>query len=1004
MRIVLIGPDVEENLSLAYLAAALRRGGHEATMVAFTHDGDHERVAARVAALAPDAVGLSMTFQSRGRGFLALAASLRRAGFAGHLTAGGHWASVAAEPILRDHGSLDSILRGEAEDSLVTLADALHDGRPLDAIPGIVLRHDGRTVLGPRPEKRVDLDTLAPPARDDPPRRHLGMPAAPLVASRGCRGGCSFCSIRTFGKLSHGPARRVRSPASVAEEMSALHRERGARIFVFHDDDFFSGDADADRAWARGLGAELAARDVPPAGLIVKARPDDIDDGLIGDLVALGLVRVFLGIETDAPAGLRALGRTLDPGANRRALRILRRRDVFVCSNLLLWEPDTTLEDLRANLDFLAAFPEQIFNLARTELYEGAPLTARMAAAGRLRGDYLGRDYLVADLRTELAWRVFRVALGERCYPLHGVVNAAMGLGYDAHLLRRFHPSERAEVLSREALAVVGRVAGSTRLWLERIMGWAEVATVGPDPEVLQFALDLARAVRSEDATLLAEIRTAQLVLERCARGEPEAVRIPEERRPVRRLGRAALLAASAGLLACAKKGAGTTPGGDAPEHVPVAADASAQTPLDAGEPPADISATADAAAAEASTVPAAESEHIDFRASAETSSWQDCQGGPQRTSSFQLGALLEPGAPAARFSRFEASDGEIQNVWVAPDGRRARGELRVGDRVGRQTVTAVFELAAEGAGTIRRSEAFYQYGPPGEGIEGVATPGSDPQPEPQCYQICDMAAPPPDTLLEDAGPMVFALEAYSADRGWAQTFRFTVGLREDVRGERVGNPTVTCTTGTAYARESYPSYNRPAPVGQPSAPALRDPFDISFDPRPAGGDGRLEAGQHSCEVIYKLRDGGEEREVRGKIHIRIDADGNVQIGPGPDAGGAGTDAGAPGEPSEGTEPAPLTDFSQRAPYPDLPLPLRYAVHVRCLADYGDAVLLEAECPPALAHEPSRLWYASAGRIEPVDGGARAVWHLPDDGAAATALCAVQSAPLDLQIGTWRRG
>ena len=100
--------------------------------------------------------------------------------------------------------------------------------------------------------------------------------------------------------------------------MAALHRERAVRIFVFHDDDFFSGDAGADRAWARGLGAELAARNVPRAGLIVKARPDDIDDALVGDLVELGLIRVFLGIETDAPAGLRALGRTLDPGANLR--------------------------------------------------------------------------------------------------------------------------------------------------------------------------------------------------------------------------------------------------------------------------------------------------------------------------------------------------------------------------------------------------------------------------------------------------------------------------------------------------------------------------------------------------------------------------------------------------------------------------------------------------------------------------------------------------------------
>lgn len=35
MRFVLIGPAVEENLALGYLAAALRAAGHEATLVPF---------------------------------------------------------------------------------------------------------------------------------------------------------------------------------------------------------------------------------------------------------------------------------------------------------------------------------------------------------------------------------------------------------------------------------------------------------------------------------------------------------------------------------------------------------------------------------------------------------------------------------------------------------------------------------------------------------------------------------------------------------------------------------------------------------------------------------------------------------------------------------------------------------------------------------------------------------------------------------------------------------
>jgi anaerobic magnesium-protoporphyrin IX monomethyl ester cyclase len=1007
MRFVLVGPTIEENLSLAYLAAALRSAGHEARTASFVRDDEHETVARRIVALAPDAVGLSMTFQSRGRGFLALAASLRSAGFAGPLVAGGHWASVAAEPILRDHPTIDAILRGEAEDSLVQLADALRDGRPWDGIPGIVFRRGDRTVLGPRPAKRIDLDALPFPARDEMPHRHLDVPAAPLVASRGCRAGCTFCSIRTFGRLSDGPARRARSARSVAEEMAELHRSSGARAFVFHDDDFFSGEPATDLAWAEELRGALAALGLPRVALIVKARPDDVDPRVVDALAALGLVRVFLGIETDAPAGLRALGRTLEPGANRRALAALRDRGIFVCSNLLLWEPDTTLDDLHANLDLLAAFPGQIFNLARTELYEGAPLTRTTARRGRLLGDYLGRDYVVADPRAELAWRVFRVAMGERCYPLHGVVNAAMGLGYDAHLLRHFHPTERAARLADEALALVRRTAESTRDRLEQVVEYAAVAPLGPHPEVLQFTLDLARAVRGEDTALLAALRSAQQTLERCARGTPEPAGVRDEPAAPRSRGRGALLAAAAGLLACAK-GGGTTVGradGDAapiPRDLPSAVDATEPAAPDTA---GDAVVTADDAAApeEVAATPGADSAAVTFRLSPQAERWAGCRGA-ERVGAFELGTLLEPGAPAATFERFEVTDGTVEDLYVAPDGSRAHAVLRVGERQGPQRVTAVYRLAEEGAGTIQRSEALYQYGKDAEHGTAVATAGADPQPLPECYQICDMAAPPPDTVLAQDGQVLFTHSPYDGVSGFAATFNFTVGLRANVRGERVGNPTVACTAGSASLSESSGGgYHRPPSPGETPAPELRDTYSVYYDPRPTDGSGRLEAGHHSCTVTYRIKQGDEEKEVRGAVHLRIDADGSVQIGV-PAAPENTPVEPIPDGPSEATPAEPASDAA-RAPYPELPLSLRYAVGVRCLADYGNAVLLGAECPSGVPDESrTYLWSASAGRIEAVDGGARAVWRLPDEGGPAVALCAVQSVPFDLQLGSYRRG
>ena len=95
MRIHLVGADYEENLALAILAAVAERGGHQATVVPFTAAAEEARVIETIVGAAPEVVGLSMQFQHRSRDFLELARHLRRAGYRGHVVAGGQFPTMA---------------------------------------------------------------------------------------------------------------------------------------------------------------------------------------------------------------------------------------------------------------------------------------------------------------------------------------------------------------------------------------------------------------------------------------------------------------------------------------------------------------------------------------------------------------------------------------------------------------------------------------------------------------------------------------------------------------------------------------------------------------------------------------------------------------------------------------------------------------------------------------------------------------------------------------------
>src|SRR5581483_220625 len=163
-------------------------------------------VAEQIASGGFDAVGLSMMFQLRSREFCALIERIRAAGYPGVMVAGGQYATFMAREILENNAGLDAVVLGDGEVPMAEIAARLGSVAPREAmsnVRGIVLRtDDGVVVATEAREGRTDLTSLEAPVRDGEPRRHLGMPSAPMVSSRGCYADCSFCSIVAWEKLS----------------------------------------------------------------------------------------------------------------------------------------------------------------------------------------------------------------------------------------------------------------------------------------------------------------------------------------------------------------------------------------------------------------------------------------------------------------------------------------------------------------------------------------------------------------------------------------------------------------------------------------------------------------------------------------------------------------------------------------------------------------------------------------------------------------------------------
>jgi hypothetical protein len=290
----------------------------------------------------------------------------------------------------------------------------------------------------------------------------------------------------------------LRHEAAVARELSELFRA-GAKVVFLQDDLFIlphpSRAIDRIQALARSL-AELGVRE---RAFWVKGRPDSISPALLRAARELGIIHIFLGIENHSPARLRYLGRRHQPADNEHALALLAEHGLGVSFNLMLFDPDCTLEDVAINLDFAARHLDVPWNICRTELYSGTELLARVAAERRLSGDYRSYGYVMRDLRAELMFRILRVAFRQRAFQATSLLNHAVSLGFAYELYQRVLPGRASDELAAAVRTLGTEIRQDTVDSLRQVLDYSASADPLDHAGTQRFAVELGFSVNQRD-------------------------------------------------------------------------------------------------------------------------------------------------------------------------------------------------------------------------------------------------------------------------------------------------------------------------------------------------------------------------------------------------------------------------------------------------------------------------------------------------------------------------
>ena len=446
MRVALVGPDLEENLSIRYLAAALAAAGHVPVIVRF--ESGEDLAQARTEAAEADLVGLSMCYQVRAVQFLELAAALKRDRPTRPIVAGGHFASCAAAELLEHSPALDAVAIHEGEQTIVALA-ALSTWTPaaLAEVRGIAYRGAGGIERTAPREIVADLDTLAWPDRSGPARLVSGVPTAYMMGSRGCVSSCDYCAITTLHRLAPGKRFRQRDPEAIVEEVSWLYHERGVRQFVFHDDNFLVPSVPHNLARIEAIERALRRRGVRRIGLVLKCRPAEVDPAVFRRLRELGLLRVFLGVESATPEGLASIGRQQTVSESERALAVCEDLGISTQYTVIVFHPEATPATMLADLAFVRRHLAHPLSFCRAEIYAGTPLERRMIEAGRAQGTYLAREYTYTDATTAAIWAAGRSLLDARCWSPTNLLGQSIQLDHLASTYEHFYEGRDVDAL-----------------------------------------------------------------------------------------------------------------------------------------------------------------------------------------------------------------------------------------------------------------------------------------------------------------------------------------------------------------------------------------------------------------------------------------------------------------------------------------------------------------------------------------------------------------------------
>ena len=290
------------------------------------------------------------------------------------VVAGGLHPTALPEEALNT-GDIDYVVRGEGEEVLLQLHNALRNGGDLTKLMGVSFKREGRVVNNPEAPLIPDLDDIPmfPYELFTHPKYDMGF----ITSSRGCPYKCTYCSQRMLT----GTTYRYKSARRIVEEIDLLINRFKQNQLVFYDDNFCF----KHKRVVEICNAIIAAGFHKKCTFSVQTRADNFPPDLVLILAEAGFTHAGFGMETGVNRLARLIGKGETVEQHLEAVALGRKYGFDVSLFMIFGLPTETKEDRKTSFRVVQGARVSASKYNNLIPYPGTPLYNDLKHSDRIR-------------------------------------------------------------------------------------------------------------------------------------------------------------------------------------------------------------------------------------------------------------------------------------------------------------------------------------------------------------------------------------------------------------------------------------------------------------------------------------------------------------------------------------------------------------------------------------------------------------------------------------------